>query len=67
MSESPDRIKITLGRTIQLRQFEPVVFSVTYEQDKQGKEKPEKCIARVEKLVTAEFNKLSGIIEKNRK
>lgn len=67
MKESrADRVTITLGRKIPVEQYGSVDLRISYEQDRQGKEKPEKTIARVEKLVATEFKRLNDMVEKNR-
>ena len=65
MSEGKsDRVTITLGRKIPAEQYGSFDLRVSYEQDREAKEKPEDCIRRVEKLVLTEMERLISIVDK---
>ena len=56
--KTPDRVTISLSRTIQIVQYEPLTVTVSYSRDKGETESPQTAIERTEKFVIDEFNKL---------
>ena len=64
---NPDRVTISLSRTIQIVQYEPLTVFVSYSRDRGEKETPKTAISIAEGFVSQEFNKLLKDAEKMRK
>jgi hypothetical protein len=61
---SEDRVTYTFGRTIQVRQFEPIRFDVSYSTDCKPGESPAKALKRaidfVEKAIEEKSDEFTG-------